>query len=417
MESPHQQIRGTAFTRQQFQGLYVLHRGDLWARPYNQPPPPGTYTNDIFTPGSYNEGLIPELSKTVAYLNGMVCRLDATRHSYANLLAALHTLEAKARAQAGHLPVDHDPTPLASGPAPIFLKPIPPLTSYLLPDDGHGLIQNISTDRQAALDVAPAEGEGGPSCRLHDREITFTELKAANPDVKPSQLSRMWECLRAGQPREPSNLLQSATSTYQNEPAPQPAEGGHCQPQEPAQGETIWIGAPSMVNSLLIGTPVYMVEDLFDVNIAGYGIVDHGWLCTLDPTPVTDRLITHEELVVVGRQEVSHPSNEQPYHIPAHQEAFYEDIYDRGEYPCRHHHPHQHIHTRQPILPDHHACANAPTPHANYCHFCRPAKRLESTHQQPQLIPNPPTDGPTANADPLPDSCRQQKSGKIKTPA
>ena len=42
------------------------------------------------------------------------------------------------------------------------------------------------------------------------------------------------------------------------------------------QGETIWIGAPSMVNALLIGTPVYMVEDLFDVNIAGYGIVDHG---------------------------------------------------------------------------------------------------------------------------------------------
>ena len=113
-----------------------------------------------------------------------------------------------------------------------------------------------------------------------------------------------------------------------------------------------------MVNALLIGTPVYMDEDLFDVNKAGYGIVDHGWLCTLDPTPVTDRLITHEELVVVGRQEVSHPSNEQPYHIPAHQEAFYEDIYDRVEYPCRHHYPHQHIHTRQPIIPDHHACVH-----------------------------------------------------------
>ena len=47
-----------------------------------------------------------------------------------------------------------------------------------------------------------------------------------------------------------------------------------------------------------------MVENLFDVNIAGYGIVDHGRVCTLDPTPVRDRLITHEELVVVGQQEV-----------------------------------------------------------------------------------------------------------------
>jgi hypothetical protein len=163
MKFPHQQIRGIALTMQEFEGLYVFDKGDNWARPYNQPPPPGTYTNEVFTPGSYNEGLIPVLSKTVAYLNGVVCRLEATRQSYANLLASLHTLEARAGEQAGHLPVDLDPTPLAPDPAPVFRTAVPPITSYLMPEGGQGIIQNINTDRQAALDAAPPEGEGGPT--------------------------------------------------------------------------------------------------------------------------------------------------------------------------------------------------------------------------------------------------------------
>ena len=78
------------------------------------------------------------------------------------------------------------------------------------------------------------------------------------------------------------------------------------------RGDTIWISAPAQVNTMLIGTPVYVVENLHDVNIAGYGIVDHGWLCSLSPTPVLDRITTHEELVVVGRQRSATPPTTKP---------------------------------------------------------------------------------------------------------
>ena len=86
MNSPHQQIRSTGFERREFEGLYVFDREDKWARPYNQPPPPGFVVDEVFTPSSYNEGLIPTLSKTVAYVHGLVGRLEVTRQAYANLL-------------------------------------------------------------------------------------------------------------------------------------------------------------------------------------------------------------------------------------------------------------------------------------------------------------------------------------------
>ena len=100
------------------------------------------------------------LSKTLAYLNGMVCRLEATRQSYANLLASLHTLEARAGEQAGHLLVDPDPALIAPDLAPVFRTAAPPITSYVMPARGQVIIQNISTDQQAALNAAPPDGEG-----------------------------------------------------------------------------------------------------------------------------------------------------------------------------------------------------------------------------------------------------------------
>ena len=118
------------------------------------------------------------------------------------------------------------------------------------------------------------------------------------------------------------------------------------------RGDLIWISAPAQVNIMLIGTPVFVVENLHDVNIAGYGVVEHGWLCTLCPTSVMDRPITHEELVVIGRQEIFHPTNLQTCRIPDHQAAFYQDYLERLEYPCHHNFPHVHIH------PDHPGCSH-----------------------------------------------------------
>ena len=105
-----------------------------------------------------------------------MCKLETTRLSYGRLLTALHALDAKAREEAGLQPLAPVPLSHDAAPAPLFNRPLPPLQRHILSAEGHGLIQNISVDQQAALDARPPDGEGGPRrfCKLHQRDITFS---------------------------------------------------------------------------------------------------------------------------------------------------------------------------------------------------------------------------------------------------
>ena len=97
--------------------------------------------------------------------------------------------------------------------------------------------------------------EKGPTyySRLHEREITFTELRASNPDLNPPTLAQMWADLAAGRPNQPINILQPDAPFPQQEPPLQPpTEDAQAAPTPAAQqrGPELPLGDPARAETL-----------------------------------------------------------------------------------------------------------------------------------------------------------------------
>ena len=108
--------------------------------------------------------------------------------------------------------MDQEPTPYDHAPAPIFRGPLPPLQSYILPEGGHGLIQKISVDQQAAVMPDQRTGKEDPDLQT-PQPRNYLQGIAGSPPLPHTCAT----CHNVGEPPG-----RAALRTHQPSPANRP---------------------------------------------------------------------------------------------------------------------------------------------------------------------------------------------------